>query len=170
MKLYASSLRLLLPALFIGATQFGASHAADVFTEKSVRDVVDAAEAAAKLHDPQKIATYMSDDIVIASTFPNPDGSKSVKEKHRQQYVLEEQESEKHAVDHVYASTAPTITIRGGQAIVRFVATEKATLDGKHMEATADQIETLELRDGQVLITRIETTATSLTLDGRRIF
>ena len=148
----------------------GAAHAQDAITVAGALAVVNASEAATKQHDVVKAASFMTQDCVILSYMPQPDGSKAGKQRSRDEYVREEQESEKAATDHIYTSTKPTLTIVRDQAIAKFRATEKATFDGKHTVVDADEIVTLEMRDGRAQIVKVEVTATGMTVDGKRAF
>ena len=128
--------------------------------------VVNATEAAAKQHDHAKVGTFMSGDCIVSMGAVG--GSGAAKQKPGKQYVQDELDAETHATDHVYQSTAPQISLENGKAIARLRVTETFTEQGHHVEGVADEVETLELRDGHVLITRIDVTPVSMTIDGTR--
>ena len=144
--------------------------AAQTVTVNEARAVVGAAEKAAMRDDVKKLATYHADDFVMTFSSPKPDGSQSVVRKNKEQEVGEFSEWLKRVIDHHYQSDAPTVSIVENKAIARFHATESFTQDNKHIQAVSDQIDTLELRNGRVLITKADIRATHLTVDGRLIY
>jgi hypothetical protein len=144
--------------------------ATQTITMNEARAVVDAAEKAAMRDDIRKCATYHSDDFVMTGSFPKPDGSRSVIKKNKEQEIGESVEWLKHVTDHHYQSDAPTISIAENKAIARFHATESFTQDNKRIQSNSDQVDTLESRNGRVLITKADIQAIHLTVDGRRIY
>ena len=144
----------------------GVVHAGNTLTTADALAVVNASEAAAKQHDHGKVGTFMSGDCIVS--MGTPGGSGAAKQKSGKQYVQDELDAEQNATDHVYQSSAPQISLADGKAIARLRVTETFTEQGHHVEGIADEVETLELRDGHVLITRIDVTPVSMTIDGTR--
>jgi hypothetical protein len=143
-------------------------------SEQSARSVVVASEAAWKRSNVDQVAAYVAADCVLHDTSPKPDGTtatttKACKESLDQQRSLIASAASNGA-DHRYESTPPTITIEGDKAIARMHATESLSKNGKGLLAESDQVETLQLRDGKLLITQIDVKATGLTVEGKRIF
>jgi hypothetical protein len=147
----------------------GGAHAAALTIEQATA-VVKAAEDASRHQDVRKVASFMSADCVVVGNWPGPGGDLHETRTDVDSYVRETLEAEKHISERSYESTAPAVTVDGDKAIARLRATSKSVINGQHVEATADQIETLELRDGTVKITKAETTAVSLIVDGQRVF
>jgi hypothetical protein len=143
----------------------GVVNAGNTLTTADALAVVNASEAAAKQHDHGKVGTFMSGDCVVSMATA---GGSGAKQKSGKQYVQDELDAERHATDHVYQSTAPQISLEDGKAIARLRVTETFTEQGHRVEGVADEVETLELRDGHVLITRIDVTPVSMTVDGTR--
>jgi len=150
----------------LAACASGGVLAGNTLTTADALAVVNASEAAAKQHDHGKVGSFMSGDCVVSMGAAS--GGGAAKQKSGKQYVQDELDAEQHATDHVYQSSAPQISLDGGKAIARLRVTETFTEQGHHVEGVADEVETLELRDGHVLITRIDVTPVSMTIDGTR--
>jgi hypothetical protein len=150
----------------LAACASGVVHAGNTLTTADALTVVNASEAAAKQHDHSKVGTFMSGDCVISMRAVG--SSAAPKQKSGKQYVQDELDAERHATDHVYQSTAPEIALEDGKAIAHLRVTETFTEQGHRVEGIADEVETLELRDGHVLITRIDVTPVGMTVDGTR--
>jgi ketosteroid isomerase-like protein len=155
-------------ALLLSAASGGVRAAAPTIEQATA--VIKAGESASRQQDVRKVASFMSADCVVVGNWPGPGGDLQETRMDVDSYVQKTLEAEQHISDRSYESTAPTVTVDGDKAIARLRATTKSVINGKHVEATADQIETLELRDGTVKITRAETTAVSLIVDGQRVF
>ena len=155
-------------ALLLSSASGGVRAAAPTIDQAMA--VVKAGESASRQQDVRKFASFMAADCVVVGNWPGPGGDLQETRMDVDNYVKKTLEAEQHTSDRSYESTAPTVTIDGDRAVARLRATTKSLINGKHVEATADQIETLELRDGTVKITRAETTAVSLIVDGQRVF
>ena len=143
-------------------------------TERSVRAVVEAHQAAIKARDVQKTASYLSDDCHIRITYPK--GFKGYKDARvvtmtRQQDIEEKYKALAKAkvlgLDFQDESTTPTITIENGKAHARLRKTGRTIWGGKTLVMVADVNETLEARNGRVLITGTDETVLNVSINGQ---
>ena len=147
----------------------GFAHAAAPGKEQAAA-VIKAMEAAARAHDAHGVVKYMAPNCVLLTNWPKPGGDTRQERETVDEYLNHSLDYAKRASDMDYSSTAPAVTIEGDTAVARYQVTDKATLDGKRYEATADEVSTLELVDGKVLVTKAESTVTQFTIDGKRAF
>jgi hypothetical protein len=168
-------MRFSIVATILAITFAGSGFAADGMTDgmvtmQSARMVVEASEAAEKNNDPDKAAMYLSDDGVLRSTDPKPGGGTVTNTHTRQQYLDDAHKMKSEGLDRRYESTRPSISIKDGKAIAKMRVTETLTRGDKSLVGVADQVETLEMRNGKVMITAVDSTMVSLTINGQRQF
>jgi len=147
----------------------GVAHAATP-SKQQAEAAVKAMETAAAAHDANTVVKYMAPKCVLLTNWPKPGGDTRQERETVDEYLNHSLDYAKRATDMDYSSTAPAITIEGDTAVARYQVTDKATLDGKRYEAVADEVATLELVDGKVLVTKAVSTVTHFTIDGKRAF
>jgi ketosteroid isomerase-like protein len=141
-------------------------------TEAQVKGVIDAMEAATRNGDARTVASYMTDDCVLTTSFPGKDGGKKVSTKDKRKYIADETAEQAKTSDHVYVSTTPTIDISADGKVGKasYKATQIYQQEGKKVEVIAYEIATVELRNGEPAVTAMDVDAVSMTIDDRRIF
>jgi len=162
------SLRVLVAGLALCAAA-GIAHAAAPDKDQAAT-VVKAMEAAARAHDPHTVIKYMAPNCVLLTNWPKPGGDTRQERETVAEYLNHSLDYNKKATELDYSASAPAITIEGDTAVARYRITDKSTLDGKRYEAVADEVATLELVDGKVLVTKTEAIVTNFTIDGKRAF
>ena len=142
--------------------------------EKSARAVVEATEAAWKQANIDEVEKYISSDCKIHESGPSSNGGTESRDITCQQSLQDMRKfvasANASGATREYQSTTPTITIEGDKAIAHLRATETLSKGDKNLESVSEQVETLQLRDGKVLITTIDVHAVSATANGQRIF
>lgn len=149
-----------------------AEAAGERLDEAQVRVLIDAMEVAAKNQDARTVASYMSDDCVLTTTFPAKDGGKKISSKDKRQYVAEETAAQAKTSGHEYVSTKPTIDITADGRIAKasYKVTDNYMQDDKQVKVVAYQIATVELRKGEPIVTAVDVDAVSMAIDDRQIF
>ena len=138
--------------------------------QQSVQSVANAIEAATRANDNDKANSYLARDCVFHVTSPDPSGSMHVDSMTRQQYVDDQAKAKAEGSSEVYKSTAPVVTIKDGKASAKLRATDSQIDSGKSVTTVSDQVETFEVRDGRLLVTTVDVTVVSVTVDGKRLF
>lgn len=141
-------------------------------TEAQARSIVAAMETAAKNRDARTVASYMSDDCVVTTSFPGKDGGKKVTRKDKRKYVADEAAASAASSDYVYETARPAIDIdaSGKVAKASYKVRETYTEQGRKVQIVAYEIATVELRGGEPAITAMDVDAVAMTIDDRRIF
>jgi|GEM_PF-5706440 ketosteroid isomerase-like protein len=167
-----AAIALLTFALAASGLAFAAAPAAGKISEAQVRSVVGAMEEASKNGDPRTAASYMSDDCVIATSFPGKDGNKKVTKKDKRQYVAEETVTAAKHTQREYETSKPEIVIEasGKSGTASYKVRETYTEDGRKVQVVAYEIATVELRGGDALITAVDVDAVAMSVDDRQIF
>ena len=145
-----------------------------ILTERSVRDVLDAYQAAHKAKDTEKAARYLSDDYLIRFTYlKGYTGSSDTRvvTMTRQQAIDEKNKAIARAktlgLDVRDESTAPSITIKNGKAHAHLRTTGTTIWGGKTIVVVGAMDETLEVRNGRVMITSATATVSSVLINGQ---
>lgn len=158
----------------LGAGSAGAAEKAPTarLAEADVAGVVTAMEDAARNGDPRTVASYMSDDCVITTSFPSKDGGKKVTRKNRDQFVEDELASAAKHSGRVYETAKPEIVVdpSGRSAKASYKVRETYTEEGRKVQLVAYEIATVELRDGDPMVTAVDVDAVAMSIDDRRIF
>ena len=139
-------------------------------SQASVEAVADAIENAARANDTDKANSYLAGDSVFHVTEPDPRGGTQVVTMTRQQYVDDQAKARAEGVSEVYKSTAPVVTIRDGKATATVRATDSQVEGGKSVTTVSDQVETFGMRDGHLMVTAVDVTVVSVTVDGNRVY
>jgi len=151
------------------------SACSDGLTEQSARRVVESVEANTKQSNFDPVATAFSDDCVRHESDPKPDGTGAMETNTKScREDLDDMRSLIAAVasagaTHQYNSTVSTVEVHGDKAIVHVHVSWSQSQGTHNMNTELDQVDTLQLRNGKVLITAIDATTTDLTVDGRRL-
>jgi len=163
---------LLLSALALGCA--GIVNAADGsrLTEAQVGGVVSAMEEAAKNRDARTVASYMTDDCVITTSFPAKDGSKKITRKDKRQYVADDAAEQQGRSGYEYETAKPSIDIDASGKVARasYKVRETYTEKGRKIQVVAYEIATVELRDGTPAIAAMDVDAVAMSIDDRRVF
>ena len=141
-------------------------------TERTARAMVDASEEAARHDDFDGLSKYITDDCVLHEKAFKTGGSDSTSKSCKQAVNDSRQVIANAAAQggvHKYASEVFSVEVQGGKAIAKMKTVDTVTRDGHVLELESHQTETLELRNGQVMITGIEGESEIPTMDGRRI-
>jgi hypothetical protein len=143
-------------------------------TEQSARSVVDASAQATKHSNFDQMAAYTSDDCVFQVTVPKPDGTPDTSSKPCRDFINDQRKQIGSAIangaSRDYDATVSTVVIDGDKATARLHAIDSLSEHGHTMKAESDQLETLQMRNGKLLITAIDEKATHLVIDGQRAF
>lgn len=156
-----------------GATLAGAAQAAEgKLSAADVEGVVAAMEEAARNGDARTVASYMSEDCVITTSFPGKDGAKKVTRKDKRQYVADEIAGAGKRSDREYETAKPSVELDAAAKVGRasYKVRETYTEAGRRVQVVAYEIATVELREGAPAVTAMDVDAVAMTIDDRRIF
>ena len=163
---------LVLAALAMPALAASSADAQGALTKKQVGAVVAAMEDAARHRDPRTVASFMSDDCVITTSFPGKDGSKKVTHKDKDTFVADEISANAKQSNTEYDNSAPSIDIEAGGKIGKasYKVRQTYTEEGRKVQIVAYEIATVQMRDGAPAITAMDVDAIAMSIDDRRIF
>ena len=149
---------------------FCASAAGAPITEQSVQSLANSIEAANRANDTDKANSYLAADCVFHATYPKPDGGTQNQTMTRQQYLDDQAKAKADGSNEVYKSTTPVVTVKDGNATAKLRVTDSQIDGGKSVTTVSDQIETFATRNGQLMVTAVDVTVVSVTVDGNRLF
>jgi hypothetical protein len=162
---------LVVATLVLTATAALCASAADApITEQSVQALANAIEAANRASDTDKANSYLASDCVFHATSPKPGGGTENETMTRQQYLDDQAKAKADGSNEVYKSTTPVVTVKDGKASAKLTVTDSQIDSGKSVTTVSDQIETFANRNGQLMITAVDVTVVSVTVDGKRLF
>ena len=156
----------------VGAAAAAGGPAAARLDKAQVEGVVAAMEEAARNGDPRTVASFMSDDCVITTSFPGKDGGHKVSKKDKRQYIADEVAAAAKRSDRVYETAKPDVEIdaTGAAGKASYKVRETYTEDGRKVQVVAYEIATVAWRDGAPMVTAVDVDAVAMTIDDRRIF
>lgn len=160
-------------ALAAAGTALAAGKPAAARLDKAqVEGVVAAMEEAARNGDPRTVASFMSDDCVITTSFPGKDGGHKVSRKDKRQYIADEVAAAAKRSDRVYETAKPDVEFDAAGEVARasYKVRETYAEDGRKVQVVAYEIATVALRDGAPVVTAVDVDAVAMTIDDRRIF
>jgi hypothetical protein len=152
------------------ATMMCASAAGAPITAQSVQSVANAIETANRANDTDKANAYLADDCVFHATVPSPEGGTQLQTMTRQQYLDDQTKTKSEGSNEVYKSTTPVVTIKEGKASAQLRVTDSQIDNGKSVTTVSDQTETFGDRNGHLMVTAVDVTVVSVTVDGNRLF
>ncbi len=169
----AQRLALVCMLALAGASLAGATRAAEgKLSRGDVEGVVAAMEEAARNGDARTVASYMSEDCVVTTSFPGKDGAKKVTKKDKRQYVADEIAGAGKRSDREYETAKPSVELDATGKLGRASCKVRETYTeaGRRVQVVAYEIATVELRDGAPAVTAMDVDAVAMTIDDRRIF
>jgi hypothetical protein len=135
-------------------------------TEAQVLAAVEAVEKASKAFDADAFALTVFDDVRFTQMPMSAQEQPQVAGKQAALEVIRAQSAD--AGSHTYDSQIGAVRMAadGASAEVPVAVTSQWVVDGQVAVATADQVYTVALRDGEVKVAAVVSTTTGLTVDG----
>ena len=141
--------------------------------EASVRAVAQAGEDASKQSNFDQMTSLISDDCQMHETAPKQDGTKQEQTKSCKQGIDEQRKQIGDAVAggavRTYEYTITSVTIEGDKGTAKIHASDSLAQGGNSLKADADEVETVQLRNGKAVITHVDVTVTGVEVNGRRV-
>jgi len=143
-------------------------------SEQAALAVVNANEQAIRLDQFDRGRELVSDDCTDHAVDRNQDGKILDKTRSCKQGIEEGREAVRamnaSGAMHKYESTVTSMVVVGDKATAHLHVAYIVKNADHSMKVGAEDVETLELRNGKWYITSVDEKSTSLTVDGRRIY
>jgi hypothetical protein len=135
-------------------------------TEAQVMAAVQAVEEASKAYDADAFALTVFDDVRFTQMPMDGQEQPQVAGKDAALAVIRAQATEPGTRKYSSQVGAVRLAADGASAEVPVAVTTEWEVDGQVAVATADQVYTVALRDGEVKVAAVVSTTTGLTVDG----
>ncbi|PVZ72144.1 nuclear transport factor 2 family protein [Pelagibaculum spongiae] len=122
--------------------------------EVDINKMMDGMDQAVASLDANSIAQVLSDDVSITLNV-EMQGQKQTIEMNKQEYVATIQQAQALYKNYKYARSNVQIKINAGKATVTADVKESMTVQGMEMNTTTKETATMELKNGQILITKL---------------
>lgn len=140
--------------LLVASLVLSAVCAADELTEPAVRALIAKSDAAIAARDVAAIGALLSEGIVIQLTI-HAGGKTQKVEMRKPEYMKSLADGYAQYSDFTYQRSDVTIVVEADKATATSQVTESMKVGRQTMRATTDEVTTLQLVDGKLLVTKV---------------